>query len=230
MSELRLALDWVERIEAAPTVPGAAAALLDIAKAHFGAQTLSLVTYAGRGASVQVHARMMPDGWIGSDSQRAYDRRSPLEDYCYRTRRPYGWREAMPVADRVFSPFWEYVKGHQMRDGIVVPRFGWNGALAGVSLGYEALDVPPRERRALALAARSLVDRVPMDIPDVPDLTTRERECLSWVAEGKTDWEIGQILSISQTTVKFHVDTARRKLGAATRAEAAVKFATMHWL
>jgi LuxR family quorum sensing-dependent transcriptional regulator len=53
------------------------------------------------------------------------------------------------------------------------------------------------------------------------ELTARELECMRWVAAGKTDYEIGNILSISEATVKFHVNGARRKLGARNRAQAA---------
>ncbi len=59
-----------------------------------------------------------------------------------------------------------------------------------------------------------------------PALSGRELECMRWVAAGKTDWEIGMILAISATTVKFHVDRARRKLGAATRPQATAILAT----
>ena len=55
------------------------------------------------------------------------------------------------------------------------------------------------------------------------NLTPRELECMRWVADGKTDWEIGVILSISQSTVRFHLDRVRLKLGAKTRAQAAAR-------
>jgi DNA-binding CsgD family transcriptional regulator len=51
-------------------------------------------------------------------------------------------------------------------------------------------------------------------------LTPRERECLEWVAGGKTDWEISQILSISEQTVHGYVQNAMTKLNARTRAQA----------
>jgi DNA-binding CsgD family transcriptional regulator len=51
-------------------------------------------------------------------------------------------------------------------------------------------------------------------------LTARERDALRWVAAGKSDWEISVILGVSQNTVRFHVDNARRKLGAVNRAQA----------
>ena len=54
-------------------------------------------------------------------------------------------------------------------------------------------------------------------------LTLRELECMRWVADGKTDWEIGKILSISQSTVRFHLDRARLKLDAKTRPQAVAR-------
>jgi len=53
-----------------------------------------------------------------------------------------------------------------------------------------------------------------------PKLTKRERECLSWVAAGKTDWEISEVLGISHETVHKHINNALRKLNATTRAHA----------
>ena len=41
-----------------------------------------------------------------------------------------------------------------------------------------------------------------------------------WTAQGKTAWEIGEILGIARRTVNEHAQTAFRKLGAANRAQA----------
>jgi DNA-binding CsgD family transcriptional regulator len=57
-------------------------------------------------------------------------------------------------------------------------------------------------------------------MPPARPLTPRERECLRWVAAGKTDWEIGQILTISEQTAHGYVQNALAKLGARTRAQA----------
>jgi DNA-binding CsgD family transcriptional regulator len=48
-------------------------------------------------------------------------------------------------------------------------------------------------------------------------LTAKEIECLRWCKEGKTNWEIGEILSISEKTVEFHLGKSMRKLGASNR-------------
>ena len=54
-------------------------------------------------------------------------------------------------------------------------------------------------------------------------LTQRELEVLRWMADGKTDWEIGGILSISENTVRFHTKHIFKKLQVNTRLHAAVK-------
>ena len=51
-------------------------------------------------------------------------------------------------------------------------------------------------------------------------LTPREREVLWWAAQGKSAWEIGEILHISKRTVDEHIQTATRKLGAVNRTQA----------
>ncbi|MBO4228479.1 helix-turn-helix transcriptional regulator [Bradyrhizobium neotropicale] len=54
-------------------------------------------------------------------------------------------------------------------------------------------------------------------------LSEREKDCLRWVAEGKSSWEIGKILQISDNTVNFHLKNAMRKLDATSRTQAIVK-------
>jgi DNA-binding CsgD family transcriptional regulator len=53
-----------------------------------------------------------------------------------------------------------------------------------------------------------------------PGLSSREKEVLKWVTAGKTNWEISQILAISERTVKFHVRNILGKVHAATRVQA----------
>ena len=53
-------------------------------------------------------------------------------------------------------------------------------------------------------------------------LSPRESQCLHWVSEGKTDFEVGKILEISPRTVRFHINNAKVKLGVTTRIQAVV--------
>ena len=54
-------------------------------------------------------------------------------------------------------------------------------------------------------------------------LSPREREVLAWVAQGKSAWEIGAILTISQKTVELYINNAMKKLQAVNRTQAVVK-------
>ena len=54
-------------------------------------------------------------------------------------------------------------------------------------------------------------------------LTKRELECLSWVGEGKTSWEVSRILDISERTVVFHLQNAAMKLKAKNRMQAVAR-------
>jgi len=52
-------------------------------------------------------------------------------------------------------------------------------------------------------------------------LTPREAEVLSWVAKGKTNRDVGDILGMSPRTVNKHLEHVFEKLGVETRAAAA---------
>lgn len=53
----------------------------------------------------------------------------------------------------------------------------------------------------------------------------REIEVLTWLKEGKTNWEVAQILALSPLTIKNHVQRILRKLGVSNRCHAVSKAA-----
>lgn len=52
----------------------------------------------------------------------------------------------------------------------------------------------------------------------IGDLTQREAEAVLWVANGKTSWEAGLIMGVSEHTLGTHVANASQKLSASNRA------------
>jgi len=54
-------------------------------------------------------------------------------------------------------------------------------------------------------------------------LTWREREVLRWVAAGKTDRDVADILAISHRTVHKHLQRVYSKLGVETRTAAVMR-------
>ena len=85
---------------------------------------------------------------------------------------------------------------------------------------------------ALLAAAAGLIVRVPslpspsfeaLDDSEAPLLTPRETDVLAAIADGLSNKAAARRLGISQHTVKFHVESLFRKLGAVSRADAVRK-------
>lgn len=63
--------------------------------------------------------------------------------------------------------------------------------------------------------------------PHIPNntchLSPRELTVLLWMKEGKTNWEIAQILGLSERTVRFHVGGIFEKLDVTSRTQAVAR-------
>jgi LuxR family quorum-sensing system transcriptional regulator CciR len=76
---------------------------------------------------------------------------------------------------------------------------------------------------ALAFDAAENLREPKSDAPRGPQLTPRQRDCVVLVAQGKSDWEIGQVLGISESTVHKHIEDAKRRFGVSTRVQLVVR-------
>jgi DNA-binding CsgD family transcriptional regulator len=72
-------------------------------------------------------------------------------------------------------------------------------------------------------AAAAVASFEPLAEAAAPLLSPRELEILACIGEGASNKEVARRLGISPHTVKFHVESLFRKLGAVTRAEAVAK-------
>lgn len=54
----------------------------------------------------------------------------------------------------------------------------------------------------------------------VKQLTLRELTILNWVKNGKTNWEIAQIMGVTERTIRFHVESIFSKLDVTSRSQA----------
>ena len=56
------------------------------------------------------------------------------------------------------------------------------------------------------------------------ELTAREREVMTWVARGKTNPQIAEVLWVAPSTVRKHLENIYAKLGVNTRTAAVASF------
>jgi DNA-binding CsgD family transcriptional regulator len=113
-------------------------------------------------------------------------------------------------------------------EGLIVPVYSGTQAKAGFTFGGEKPDTSAVARSMLQVVAHAAIERIEelgsgRAPAQLPSLSVREAQCLRWVAVGRADAEIGQILGISPRTVRFHVDSAKTKLGVTTRIQAVAK-------
>ena len=87
----------------------------------------------------------------------------------------------------------------------------------------------PRATRGLVSRLIHLVRPPAGDLPELAQVTEREREILILVAHGLSNDDIAERLHLSPLTVKTHINRTMMKLGARDRAQLVV-FAYRHHL
>ncbi|HEX8013196.1 MAG TPA: helix-turn-helix transcriptional regulator [Casimicrobiaceae bacterium] len=127
----------------------------------------------------------------------------------------------------------EYYRKIGIDHVVAVPMFVDRRLLVSFVLNRTKRDFSDREcalldlvRRPLAALYRGLLaleqtrDEGPFDTLPV---TPREREVLTWVAAGKTDRQIAEILGMSPRTAQKHLQRIYEKLGVETRTAAVMR-------
>lgn len=183
-----------------------------------------------RGDTAQPEVSNYPEAWLRRYDERGYAALDPVLAKASTQLTPVEW-----TADLFNTPDTARLRSEQaaagLRAGVTYPVFAPSGAPGILSLA--APDARPRPRlrawtqhlgATLAMHVHDTAWRiVQRDASRVspPALTPRERECLQWVARGKTSWEIGRILTISEHGVVFHLRSVMRKFDVSSRHRAA---------
>lgn len=204
-----------------------------IANEGYCSSACRLILPTSKGVRLRLLFRNWPEKWAKLSDQRDYGNRSPVLAQARRRVAPFTWGEInatkkLTAAERTF---WGVVRECGWSNGFVVPVHGPQGYFSYIGMGTRERDnyLSIERRGWLYMTAilahercRALYDALAPDELHLV-LSKRELECMRWVADGKTDWEIGMILKISTATARFHVDNARRKTNAVTRPQAVAR-------
>lgn len=180
-----------------------------------------------RGA-IDVQFSTFPGAWLCEGAEAVILENDPVLTRARRSAESFTWREAWKHWEgRGTTARMEAAHALGLADGIAVPM-GRSAFITPVVLAAgrsPRLDGATRSAAVLASSAiyRRLTALEETRIRSATRLTERERQCLSWAAAGKSDWEIGQIIALSAKTVNYHIENAKRKSGVQTRVQAIVE-------
>jgi DNA-binding CsgD family transcriptional regulator len=169
------------------------------------------------------------DAW----DARYWSERHVVHDPCItllkKSARPFSWSDAKPLGDNRAQAMWGEASEFGMNDGYVVRVFGPAGHEVLIRMSTQAKTTDPTDRavvESLATVFGTIMLKhweMQDDNPDYGLLSERQAQCLYWASRGKTDWEIGAILTLSPRTVHHHIEAAKKRLGVVKRQEAVMK-------
>jgi DNA-binding CsgD family transcriptional regulator len=168
---------------------------------------------------------------------RGYLQIDPTVQHALRSTLPVVWSNGLFEAA---PELWEEARAHGLKFGWAQAARDASGSVGLLTLARSAGRLTQAELHAngakmawLAQCAHAGMSRLllPKLVPEaLVAMTSREREVLRWTAEGKTAFEISQILTVSERTVNFHINNVVLKLGASNKTQAAVKAAALGML
>ncbi|MCE9687100.1 LuxR family transcriptional regulator [Shewanella sp. AS16] len=173
-----------------------------------------------------------PEEWLARYFKEGKQQADPVVKYIIQHQSPIRWDKLIASDNfnsatglKVFKDAAEY----GLFNGISIPlkSSSENIAVFSMAIGKrtDANSILDNAQMFCHTFATHLFERyLLIELSNTPsaktELTKRELECLFWACEGKTAWEIAQIVGISERTILFHLNNSTTKLGAVNRQHA----------
>lgn len=182
-------------------------------------------------ASQSVHTDGFPDDWVSNYIDHDYVEIDPIPDLARRRTKPFLWSDvenlrSISVHARKFL---QDLQLHHLGDGLAFQVFGPNlrNAYVGLGFGQDNVKVTDIQIALYQAAAQALHLRY-CELTDDPEqdavvLSPRELEVLKWIARGKSNSVIADLMSVSPHTIDTLVRRMFSKLDVADRTTAAIK-------
>jgi len=219
--------EFIDRIDQQADIPSLISSFQDlIGRFGMGSFLMGSPDKVDAAPEERLWATTWPRGWLQHWAEQRYMLVDPVLKQIMSNSDPVRWSDIYSAGNKTGSRILNEATAYGMRDGYALPIFSRDGGVVAISMAAEHYELGNADEKCLHMASiyfhakleRLRAKNTPP--PRGPRLTRRERECLSWVAAGKTDWEISQILNIAEQTVHEYVQNALIKLNATTRAQA----------
>lgn len=187
-------------------------------------------TRSERAGDGQAVISTYPASWREQYDSNRYVLHDPTVGHCIRSFLPLIWKPSLfrtPKQQEIYEQACE----HGIRSGVSIPIHGFRDKPAMVSFAtderpteerYRAFNGVLPELNLLVAYMHEAFTRLEPE-EERPKLTPRERECLKWIAAGKTTWEVSRIMSCTERTITFHVSNITSKLGVTNRQHAVAR-------
>jgi DNA-binding CsgD family transcriptional regulator len=176
--------------------------------------------------------------WTDHYLAKRYEQRDPVIVRSLRDPKSFEWGP-----DTVWSGtsiwvrnFFHEAASFGIHAGLTIPMGRWQGGRAALTFATdcrsEILSLIRHYAGELRMIAYSFHKQVrnlfhPSYIIEGVSLSLRQVQCLEWLARGKTIEETAMLLKVKPSTVKYHLEVVREKLGVHTSVQAALALAEM---
>jgi len=170
-----------------------------------------------------------PDEWANRYLQNQYFRIDPVIQRTLLSDNAFVWSDALKHmnVDKRGMSFMREATDFGFINGFSVPIHSILGFRAIVTYASDRVDLSAEARGALhmiSIYAHNKIKELKSGgksslLQRSVHLTPREKECISWCADGKTAWEISAILGISERTVSHILENAQRKMNTTSRTQ-----------
>jgi LuxR family transcriptional regulator, quorum-sensing system regulator CviR len=164
--------------------------------------------------------------WLQEYRRRGLEKVDPIVRRAQCDPSTFGWGDAYVSHPCDLPDYLDLKSDLGRKDGIAGACRGRGGG------GHMTLVSLSLSERAAAMRHRAVLDAILPHLHEMllwspphgeVGLTPREIEILSWMKDGKSVWDVGCLLAISERTVKFHLSNAYSKLNAVNRSQAVAK-------
>lgn len=163
--------------------------------------------------------------WIDRWVDQNYVFHDPIFQFALRKREPFLWSTVYNKTTKTGRQVLNESREFNLNDGIAIPIATDFGPLGCISIATDKVQITNEHIPLIELVSIHFYQHLQsLQLIEAPELfgalTKRETEVLHFVAEGKTNWEIGKILQLSEFSIKDHIHNLTVKLGATNRAQA----------
>ncbi len=214
----RRALDFVDAIEASQTI-ASVMSLFERMIGNFGFHAFIMAEIPAPGQSLKqlTIANGWPAEWFELYNRENLISVDPIPRHCFNTLNPFEWKDAPYDRERDQPAHRVMTRARDFRfhEGFCIP-IHYDDTTGAISVAGERPYLDPESKSALHLMSVFTLGRLRTLNRPHPALRRRlaeiEVEVLRWAAHGKTAWETGKILHISERNVRWHLEEAQRKL------------------